>query len=683
MHKKLQQLKPYLLLLIILFIAYLPLSTLYFGMKNDAFSDNFPNKYFLSEALHSGRLSLWNPYMNFGFPVYADPGFAFWNPTTWLLAFIGYSAYTLTVEVLLYIYLAGVFMFKLGRFLKFTQNTSVTIAAMYMCSGFFIGCLQYINFLTSAAFLPLLILTFLQCLQQPNYRNSFLLAIAGYFVFAGGHPAIPFATLYFLVIFTIILFLVYREFRANYKRNFFFLTLALILFVLLASPALYSYLNIFGSLSESSFHKNIQLINAGFNPDSYLSFVFPFATAVKQPVFSNDISMRNGYISVIGIASLFCCFIYRNKLSIAFLITGLLMLVLCVGGDFKIELYERLPLLNFIRTNGQFRVFTILCFCISAGFSLEQLFTNDSFKQYFLKILQTLLIIISVITITLIIISVSDIRSDLSFLNNIAGTTSKIKWFLDEGSFKLFFLISSFLSIGVLAASIYFIKKNKFTLLSFCIIADLIINSIIYLPVTGIGQVTLSQIQSIYDSNPNGIPIPPLAPISSIDTLDAKTTGLIGDITYYNKKIGAQKLTDYPIYFKTTDSFFNSSISKQVYKMSYAFLKSDFTESINHSNLAVTKFTPTHIQLSVNSRGQDTLVLLQNYYKYWNAFRNNTAVPIQKSFIAFMGVAVNTENNTIDFYYKDRWLLLFVCISVGTLLINIIFLLRKENRGNF
>src|SRR5436305_13009828 len=110
MYKKLQQFKPYLLLLLILFIAYLPLSTFYFGMKNDAFSDNFPNKYFLSEALHAGTLPLWNPYLNFGFPIYADPGFAFWNPVTWLFAFAGYSAYTLTAAVLLYIYFAGVFM---------------------------------------------------------------------------------------------------------------------------------------------------------------------------------------------------------------------------------------------------------------------------------------------------------------------------------------------------------------------------------------------------------------------------------------------------------------------------------------------------------------------------------------------------------------------------------------------
>jgi hypothetical protein len=77
MYKKLYQLKPYLLLLLILLIAYLPLTTFYFGMKNDAFSDNCLNNFFLSESLHAGMMPLWNPCMNFGFPVYADPGFAF------------------------------------------------------------------------------------------------------------------------------------------------------------------------------------------------------------------------------------------------------------------------------------------------------------------------------------------------------------------------------------------------------------------------------------------------------------------------------------------------------------------------------------------------------------------------------------------------------------------------------
>ncbi len=138
-------------------------------MKNDAFSDNFPDKYFISQSLHAGYLPLWNPYMNFGFPIYADPGFAFWNPITWLFAIFGYSTYALTLEVLLYIFLAGVFMLHLAKWLKLSAPIAFAVACMYMCSGFFTGSIQYINFITSAAFLPF---TITKCFC--NYWNYLL-----------------------------------------------------------------------------------------------------------------------------------------------------------------------------------------------------------------------------------------------------------------------------------------------------------------------------------------------------------------------------------------------------------------------------------------------------------------------------------------------------------------------------
>src|SRR3954467_11051665 len=53
-------LKPYLVLLVILLLAYLPVTTFHFAMKNDAFSDNFPNKFFLTQSLRSHFSPLWN-----------------------------------------------------------------------------------------------------------------------------------------------------------------------------------------------------------------------------------------------------------------------------------------------------------------------------------------------------------------------------------------------------------------------------------------------------------------------------------------------------------------------------------------------------------------------------------------------------------------------------------------------
>jgi len=442
---------------------------------------------------------------------------------------------------------------------------------------------------------------------------------------------------------------------------------------LLASPALYSYFNLLKSYSKNESQQNLSFItNVGFTPNSYISFLFPFATAGKQTIFTNDVSMRNGFISIIGIIASVCTLIHKNKTGLAFLIAGLLMLILCLGGNFKIFLYERLPLLNYVRTNGEYRVFSIVCFCISVGFSLDQLVINNRFNHYFLKILNFVWFIILLLLIVLFFIAAPDIHIVSTQLSFISGIAAKIKWFLDNGSFRFFFLCSVFFAIILLSPALYFLKKRKYACVSFCIIADLVVNSILYLPVTGIGQVTLSQIQNIYNANPDGIPIPPLTPINKIDTLDAKTTGLVGDITYYNKKIGTQRLTDYPSYFKSTDSFFSSNISKSIFQMPYVFLKSNFNGKKNNGNITIQKFSPAHIQLSVNSPMPDTLVFLQNYYKYWSAFNNNISVPIEKSYITFMSVPVKTGTNEIDFYYQDNWLLLFVCISLSALIINVV-----------
>src|SRR5215471_12209759 len=96
-----------LFLLLLCLIAYLPLSSFQFALKNDAFIFNFPPKHFFSESLHAGALPTWNPYLNFGFSIYAYLFFAWLQPITWIFGFIGYNFYTFTIEVLLYIYLSG------------------------------------------------------------------------------------------------------------------------------------------------------------------------------------------------------------------------------------------------------------------------------------------------------------------------------------------------------------------------------------------------------------------------------------------------------------------------------------------------------------------------------------------------------------------------------------------------
>src|ERR1700710_1306979 len=119
-------LKTILFFVLVLFIAFLPVSTFLFFLKNDAFNGYFPPKFFMSESIHAGYLPLWNPYINFGIPQYGDMSSGYWSPVTWLIAStVGYNAYSFTVELLFYILLGGLGMYKLTGIFKLDKRVRI------------------------------------------------------------------------------------------------------------------------------------------------------------------------------------------------------------------------------------------------------------------------------------------------------------------------------------------------------------------------------------------------------------------------------------------------------------------------------------------------------------------------------------------------------------------------------
>ena len=155
-NSKRDSIKTFLFFGIILFIAYLPVSSFLFFLKNDAFNGYFPPKFFMSESIHSGYLPLWNPYINFGLPQYGDMSSGFWSPVTWLVAStVGYNAYSFTIELLIYLLTAGIGMYILCRFYEMNRSVCMIAGLSYMCCGYMIGHLQHFNWISGAAFLPL------------------------------------------------------------------------------------------------------------------------------------------------------------------------------------------------------------------------------------------------------------------------------------------------------------------------------------------------------------------------------------------------------------------------------------------------------------------------------------------------------------------------------------------------
>jgi len=157
----------YLLLFFLTLIVYWPLSLNYLSLKNDALVQYLAYRYHLSEAIRHGYLPFWSPYLYTGFPIHADIQGEVWNPFVLFLSLI--SKYDMTIlqwEVLIYLYLSAIGMFRLIRNLNLSRTAAICGAAAFMSCGYMTDSISVIPWIASAAFIPFTLLYFLRSLNS-------------------------------------------------------------------------------------------------------------------------------------------------------------------------------------------------------------------------------------------------------------------------------------------------------------------------------------------------------------------------------------------------------------------------------------------------------------------------------------------------------------------------------------
>jgi hypothetical protein len=631
---------PALLVLFIL-IAYLPLTSFQFSLKNDAFIYNFPNKYFFSECLHNGFIPWWNPYLNFGFPLYADPGFAWWQPITWVFGIVGYNPYVFTIEVIFYISIAGIGMYWLSRKLNFQRLTSLLLGAMFACNGFFIGNLQHTNFLTCAAFLPWVVGAWLQLHKQPSYKKVFLAAFVTYLLCTGGHPAIPIGTFYFMVFLGIIYFAQFRK-NTNWKNYLRWNITYIVLSCAFLIPAFLSWLYLMPFYERGQAVSQEATNQLGFTPASWISFLLPASTFAKTTFFTTDVSMRNGYISFIGFIVLVLFFIQPlNNQQKVFIRVGILMLLLSLGGWIKELLFSNLPLLKYIRTNGEFRVFPMFCLIISVGFFLEQL-SSDVIRRRSLIIIKWIILLSLPVLTGLIITNLNP-----GIIN--PRENSIISWskaFLNHLSLKQSFLIAVSLCL-ILALLYYWILNKRYTpkSLAYLVLFDLLLNAWIALPVTGVGSVSVTTLTEKLQRFPKGFPKPIFTNSKDVLLFQAEDEKQLGSQSWYDKEIVHKPIT-YPSSLVATNRFYSSSDTSIVMGKPFIFLKNGY------GNCRLIKFIPTAISAETKLTRADTLIILQNYYPGWCATINRIVIPIIPYKECFISIPLKADQSVIKLTFS-------------------------------
>lgn len=640
----------------------------------------------MSESLHAGQLPLWNPYINFGIPQYGDMSSGYWSPATWLIAStIGYNAYTLTLEVLFYILLGGIGMYRLVGLWIPGKYIRICAGIAFMCCGYNIGHLQHFNWLSGTAFLPWCLLSYILLLTRFSLRNALSTALFFYMLVASAHPGLTISAFYFFIA---VAFYHFFNNKNNERLSIRIKGICkshlilLVIFLLLGAGMIAGYLDILPHFIRG---EKISLQDSLSNPtnlQSWVSALLPFATVKNDGFYNTDPTMRNCYFSLtLLIFFLFACVQKKNKWQFFLLVAGLLFALLAAGGIFKTAAYKVIPFIGYVRLNGEFRIFALLCFIIIAAIELDK-FTEQ--KRQFAGTIRWIYYSLEIILFVCIFWGLyMAIHTKESFIYNSktvysqAGLSSKLKAFIDSISFYDTFWLQGFVQMFFLRGIKYCLKSGNWKLLKWFTVINIVFASLFNIPFTGVGKSSVAQVQAVLDKSPKGIPVPPLLPVNSTDTLSTEEKGLVGDWSMYNKQIGVRNQVPYPIVLKNMQEYFNKN--EWMAKENFSEQPFIFIDSEN-SPVDIETFSPCRIAVLAKANTVCQLVLQQNFYPHWFYYNGTVKKSVMHAGINFMSAPVSKGEQHITFSFEPvfvKWMMLISAVSFVIILL-LTLLLKNE-----
>lgn len=679
-----------LLILFVFLIAYSPVASFFFALKNDMFTGYLPPRFMMSEAIASNQLPLWNPYISFGLPFYGDMSSSYWSPLTWLIAAsVGYNPYTLTIEALIYVLTSGVGMYFLCRYFVRNNYICISIALCFMCNGYIVGHLQHINWLSGAAFLPWCLWALEKLHRERNLKSIILSSIFFYLLLSSSHPGITIGSAYFFSAYAFARLFsdITKTGKPGLLKNIKAYLLVLLFFLLLSAGLILGFADII-----PHFDRNVAVdislsLNQNTNIKSWISSLLPFSTVSGDSFFKNDPAYRNVYFGLIPfvflIASLFNS---KTKQQLFYLVTGSVFLILSLGGDIKLFASKVLPLFGYVRVNAEFRIFAILCFCLVAAIFFEKHIDNKNTQPKKLTVY-----VISIITVLLGLLFfgiVNLLQGQESVVHFLQQTTQIfisrefIKQLLDNISIYDAIIIQSVLQIVLLLFLLKAISNGQVKRIMFISAIDIVLATLLNIPFTGVGKTSVHAISAILKKSPEGIPSPALNPIKNNDTITIPEVKLIGDWSYYSKQPGVKKPVNYPIKLTNNYVYYDEAAkdtSLSIINMPFLFI----TDQIRSKKLKliheiekedIISYKTGEIEVKIDTDTACYLVMLQNYYPHWYYKSRNKILPVEKAGINFIGIPLDKGQNQVVFLFRPTRIKVALYLSC-TIFFFLIFIL--------
>jgi hypothetical protein len=159
----------------------------------DIYNYTFPSARFIHDVCRQGFLPYWNPYLNYGQPVLANPNLLFFYPFTLMIVLLPVDmAYTL--HFLVHFALAGIGVYVLARSWGQSYQGAFFAAVVFMFSGPVLSLGDLYNESACAAWIPWALFVTDRALGGPRLRPWILLIVIFSFQWLAGEPMTMLAT---------------------------------------------------------------------------------------------------------------------------------------------------------------------------------------------------------------------------------------------------------------------------------------------------------------------------------------------------------------------------------------------------------------------------------------------------------------------------------------------------------
>ena len=153
----------------------------------DVYNYTFPSARLIHDLCRQGFLPYWNPYLNYGQPVLANPNLLFFYPFTLLIVLLPINI-AFTLHFLVHFAWAGVGVYVLARSWGQNYLGALFAAIVFMLSGPILSLGNIYNLSACAAWIPWALLVTGRAIESTRRRPWILLTVIFAFQWLAGEP---------------------------------------------------------------------------------------------------------------------------------------------------------------------------------------------------------------------------------------------------------------------------------------------------------------------------------------------------------------------------------------------------------------------------------------------------------------------------------------------------------------